>query len=273
MDEDSCPESSSTMIPDDDTDDVALQPSLNGHTPGFFQQNDDLPHHSFLNGTLSCAYGDMEYFPRKLAERYGKSATCLDLTGNELKSLIYLEQFTAVSELILDNNGLKDGLSLPPMIQLKTLSLNKNELTDVEMLIEEIKEKTPNISYLSLLGNVACPNELNENEEEDYRRYRRLVLYHLPNLKFLDASKVTSKEIETARQAGNFVTVLRLNEQELLQQQRKLSASELRTPSVYSPLPNNEKKPEETKANLSKCRYVYYGRHSEGNRFIRDGDL
>lgn len=123
----------------------------------------------------------MEYFPRKLAgqfhfhllspfflflflffptslkcwlmqlvltERYGKSATCLDLTGNELKSLIYLEQFTAVSELILDNNGLKDGLSLPPMIQLKTLSLNKNELTDVEMLIEEIKEKTPNISYV-----------------------------------------------------------------------------------------------------------------------------
>lgn len=52
MDEDSCPESSSTMIPDDDTDDVALQPSLNGHTPGFFQQNDDLPHHSFLNGTV-----------------------------------------------------------------------------------------------------------------------------------------------------------------------------------------------------------------------------
>ena len=28
-----------------------------------------------------------------------------------------------------------------------------------------------------------------------------------------------------------------------------------------------------TTASISKSRYVYYGRHSEGNRFIRDRDL
>jgi len=26
-------------------------------------------------------------------------------------------------------------------------------------------------------------------------------------------------------------------------------------------------------AMFGKCRYVYYGRHSEGNRFIRNNDL
>jgi len=26
-------------------------------------------------------------------------------------------------------------------------------------------------------------------------------------------------------------------------------------------------------ATFGKCRYVYYGRHSEGNRFIRNNDL
>jgi len=26
-------------------------------------------------------------------------------------------------------------------------------------------------------------------------------------------------------------------------------------------------------ATFGKCRYIYYGRHSEGNRFIRNNDL
>lgn len=51
--------------------------------------------------------------------------------------------------------------------------------------------KPPSPSFLSLLGNAACPNELMRKEEEDYQRYRYLVLFHLPNLKFLDSRPVT----------------------------------------------------------------------------------
>lgn len=122
---------------------------------------------------------------------------------------------------ILDANSLGDGVTLPQaMPLLETLSLNKNQLTDIESLLTHLKSAAPNLrwvvvallivskqrhcpftclflpplpnscSFLSLLGNAACPNELVSKEEEDYRRYRYLVLYHLPQLKFLDSSPV-----------------------------------------------------------------------------------
>jgi len=37
-----------------------------------------------------------------------------------------------------------------------------------------LAEVVPSLQYLSLLGNVACPNELvcKEKDEDDYQRYR-----------------------------------------------------------------------------------------------------
>ncbi|EPY84618.1 hypothetical protein CB1_000463041 [Camelus ferus] len=85
-------------------------------------------------------------------------------------------------------------------------------------------EVTPALEYLSLLGNVACPNELVslEKDEEDYKRYRYFVLHKLPNLKFLDAQKVTKQEREEALVRGAFMKVVKpkweiLTFQEILQ--------------------------------------------------------
>lgn len=52
--------------------------------------------------------------------------------------------------------------------------LNLCHITDLECLLDHLAEVTPALEYLSLLGNVACPNELVnlEKDEEDYKRYR-----------------------------------------------------------------------------------------------------
>ncbi|KAF7466031.1 Hypothetical predicted protein [Marmota monax] len=75
----------------------------------------------------------------------------------------------------------------------------------------EASEVTPALEYLSLLGNVACPNELVslEKDEEDYKRYRCFVLHKLPNLKFLDARKVTRQERKEALVRGAFMKVVK----------------------------------------------------------------
>ena len=79
----------------------------------------------------------------------------------------------------------------------------------------QIKQSYPNLTFLSLLGNTACPNELVLKDEDDYQRYRYYVLHNLPALKFLDSRAVSetvrvhvcvisSVDIfnETARQTG-----------------------------------------------------------------------
>lgn len=55
-----------------------------------------------------------------------------------------------------------------------TQILNHCHITDLESLLDHLAEVTPALEYLSLLGNVACPNELIslEKDEEDYKRYR-----------------------------------------------------------------------------------------------------
>uniref|UniRef100_A0A452U9K0 Leucine-rich melanocyte differentiation-associated protein n=1 Tax=Ursus maritimus TaxID=29073 RepID=A0A452U9K0_URSMA len=127
------------------------------------------------------------------------------------RSLEGLSAFGSLEELILDNNLLGNDLVLPGLPRLHALTLNKNQITDLECLLDHLAEVTPALEYLSLLGNVACPNELVslEKDEEDYKRYRCFVLHKLPNLKFLDARKVTRQEREEALLRGSFMKVVK----------------------------------------------------------------
>uniref|UniRef100_A0A7N4NXM1 Leucine-rich melanocyte differentiation-associated protein n=1 Tax=Sarcophilus harrisii TaxID=9305 RepID=A0A7N4NXM1_SARHA len=127
------------------------------------------------------------------------------------RSLEGLSAFTGLEELILDNNLLGNDLALPGLPRLHTLTLNKNQITDLEGLLDHLAKATPALEYLSLLGNMACPNELVslEKDEDDYQRYRCFVLHKLPNLKFLDAKKVTKWEREEALVRGKFMKVVK----------------------------------------------------------------
>ncbi|ELR57753.1 hypothetical protein M91_03881, partial [Bos mutus] len=106
------------------------------------------------------------------------------------------------------SSGLCPLLSL---LSFRTKILNLCHITDLEYLLDHLAEVTPALEYLSLLGNVACPNELVslEKDEEDYKRYRCFVLHKLPNLKFLDARKVTKQEREEALVRGAFMKVVK----------------------------------------------------------------
>ena len=109
-----------------------------------------------------------------------------------------------------------------------------------------------------------------ENEQEQYRRYREYVLYRLPKLQFLDATPVTDVERANAVKRGRFYG-------------RKATPKK----RVSSPPPTQNPSTPDTKQVLRRSsttssrksflgfeeRERYDGSHSEGNRFIGDVDL
>ncbi|NP_001090099.1 uncharacterized protein LOC735174 [Xenopus laevis] len=208
--------------------------------------------------------------PTFLSQKYGRMAKRLDLSFNLLRTLDGLDGFSCLEELILDNNQLDDRFAFPPLPKLHTLTLNKNHLTDLESLLNTLASVAPVLEYLSLLGNQACPNELvsPEKDEDDYQRYRYFVLNKLPKLKFLDARKVTRKEQEVAVSRGAFMKIVKPKEIQAP------SSAEYSSPdTAYTPLPCLSRDPTNHRGVSGKCHYIYYGKHSEGNRFIRDDQL
>ncbi|XP_068424575.1 leucine-rich melanocyte differentiation-associated protein [Clinocottus analis] len=224
-----------------------------------------------LNGTQISYIGhDCTDIPDFLGDTYGQFARRLDLSFNLLRSLAGLKMFTVLEELVVDNNLLGNDLLLPRLPNLHTLTVNKNQLTDIEALLEHLADVTPSLVYLSLLGNEACPNQLvsPDKDEDDYQRYRYFVLHKLPQLKFLDTRKVTQKEMMEAQARGAFMKVVKPKSE--APPHETGSASH---PLPYTPLPRGSRDAKNHRGVFAKCRYIYYGKHSEGNRFIRNDQL
>ncbi|KAK3609641.1 hypothetical protein CHS0354_028845 [Potamilus streckersoni] len=227
---------------------------------------------SFQDGQLSCIGEDIEEIPMTLVDSYSKVTRRLDLSFNKLRNLQRLEEFPNLEELILDNNELGDDAHFPTLKLLHTLTLNKNKLTNLEQLLQNIQNNLPNLTYLSLLGNIACPNQLSaqDKDEEDYQRYRYYVLYRLPSLKFLDSTTVSKEELAEAKRTGSFMRVVRATEEEI---EGAYDVSGSSPGSSFSPLPKSTRAVDQHIGTFGKSKYIYYGRHSEGNRFIRNNDL
>lgn len=175
-----------------------------------------------------------------------------------------------LEELILDNNYFDDHLMFPKLNNLHTLTVNKNKISTLSNLLQNLVANLPALRYLSMLGNIACPNQLSDHEkdEEDYRRYRFYVLFHLNNLKFLDSSPVKSEELAEAKRVGPFMEIIKGTSETLRE-----GGKEEEDAVGYTPLPESHRKVDDHKGSYGKSKYVYYGRHSEGNRFIRNNDL
>ncbi|VVC96272.1 unnamed protein product [Leptidea sinapis] len=124
---------------------------------------------------------------------YGAKVNYLDLSFNSIETLKGLERFTRLEELVLDNNKLGDTI------------------VNLEALINKLCDSYPSLSYLSLLSNKACPNQLSDRDkdESDYQRYRYYVLYKLSNLHFLDSRRVSPPERLEASSRGEFTRVRR----------------------------------------------------------------
>ncbi|XP_063237578.1 leucine-rich melanocyte differentiation-associated protein-like [Bacillus rossius redtenbacheri] len=229
---------------------------------------------TFFDKRLSYVGQDCQRLPRALAQLYGSQVHCLDLSFNCLRSLDGVERFSGLEELVLDNNCLSDGIVVPCLPRLHTLSLNKNSITRLELLLTKISHSLPSLTYLSLLGNIACPNQLSDSEkdDEDYQRYRYYVLHRLPGLLFLDSTRVSPQERTEALCRGQYMKVVSPdNSNKLL---LKKVDNEMGTEALdYTPLPLTNRDISDHKGVYGKCRYRYSGKHSEGNRFIRNNDL
>ncbi|KAI7688193.1 hypothetical protein SSS_10660, partial [Sarcoptes scabiei] len=96
---------------------------------------------------------------------------------------------------------------------MKILSINKNKLTDLDSLVNEINLKFPNLFLLSILGNSCCPDQLSssDHDDRDYHRYRSYVIYRLPQLRFLDSTPVRAYERIDAQKRGRYHRLVRLN--------------------------------------------------------------
>ena len=230
---------------------------------------------TFNEGQLSCFAQNWDAIPAHISRKYGERTRRLDLSFNVFRKLGDLAPFSQLEELIVDNNEVGDDVEFPRLAKLHTLMLNKNRLVNLDGFLDHVGRQLPALRFLSLLGNVACPNELSssEKDEEDYQRYRYFVLYKLPKLRFLDSRPVSDRERSEAQRVGQFMRVVRADEGNV-RERSSSGAGDFNGPSGdYTPLPQGLANTGEHRGTFGVCRYVYYGRHSEGNRFIRNNDL
>ncbi|CAH3143847.1 unnamed protein product [Pocillopora meandrina] len=227
-----------------------------------------------LNGTqLSFVGQEAESIPGIIGRKYGKVTTRLDLSYNQLRSLNGLYSFEKLEELILDNNQLGDDMDFPEMPHVHTLTLNKNKIVSLDVILDKLSKNLPSLKYLSMLSNQACPNELSfsHRDEEDYQRYRYYVLYRLPKLTFLDSRPVKQDERDEAQRVGAHMKIMAPSDEELIS--NTADSLESTESLKYTPLPSNSITAGDHKGTFGRCRYVYYGKQSEGNRFIRNNEL
>eukprot|EP01117_Protostelium_nocturnum_P012674 TRINITY_DN466_c0_g1_i1.p1 TRINITY_DN466_c0_g1~~TRINITY_DN466_c0_g1_i1.p1 ORF type:complete len:247 (-),score=96.39 TRINITY_DN466_c0_g1_i1:42-782(-) len=225
----------------------------------------------FKEGLLSAIDQKMDSFPASYGDKYGVHTKQVDLSYNSLTKIENLSKFTKLTSLVLDNNQLESKQDFPKNPNLQTLWVNNNNITDLKEFIDCIQKAFPNINYLSMMKNPACPNYFTGKDAEDYQRYRYYVLHKLRKLKFLDSSPVTEKEKKEAIRIGPYMITAKPAQQQQQQPQAK-NENENVPKEEYSSSPPPE--PEgKGKTRIGVASYVYHGKHSEGNRFIMNQDL
>jgi len=241
---------------------------------------------------LSLVGLDLVEVPTDLGEKYGAKVKQLDLSYNCLEKLDNLDRFTHLHSLVLDNNNLSSEDTFPKIDGLKTLSLNNNKINDLKKFLEGVKERYPQLKYLSMLKNPACTNELvTGRDDDDYQRYRYYVLHMLRGLRFLDSREVGEAEKKEAVRVGHLCLPARPDPSQYKRASTSSNGSgggggggggghgaggdTKGDPDASSvpELPQDLKQEGVGKASFGLSNYVYYGRQSEGNRFIVNEDL
>ncbi|XP_065145004.1 leucine-rich melanocyte differentiation-associated protein isoform X2 [Paramisgurnus dabryanus] len=104
-----------------------------------------------------------------------------------------------LSTLILDCNNYNAHVKFPYMPSLTTLWINKNKISNLPIIVEEISCKFPNIKFISMMNNEAAPSYFNGGSLTQYMDYRQYVISQIPSLEVLDDTEVQEKERALAR--------------------------------------------------------------------------
>jgi len=215
---------------------------------------------------LSFVGASLTEIPKELGIKYGNKVRQLDLSYNSITTIKELENFTELKSLVLDNNSLNSAQKIAPNSKMQTLWVNNNNITDLKEFLDSISRAFPNLTYLSMLKNPACPNYFTGKDFDDYKRYRYYVLYRLRKLKFLDSSPVTEVEKKESLRVGPYMITAKPDQAQYTTP-REISQDPFPT------LPNDLQPEGKGSAKFGVSSYVYYGKHSEGNRFIVNEDL
>jgi len=224
----------------------------------------DLP--GVPRGKVALVGSDVEEIPLNLAAQFGETAVELSVTDCKLKRVNHLDGFKALKSLVLDNNEIGDDFSFPVISSLETLWMNHNNITRLDRLLDAIEGKFPALLYLSLLKNPCCPNYLVGKGSTDYKRYRVTVLSRLQSLKFLDSSPITAAEKAEAAELAK--RLKRPDPSEYSKSGDQIVEADKGLDRVQTSDAEDGKS-----VAYGQSKYVYYGRHSEGNRFILDKHL
>lgn len=156
---------------------------LSSPVPFFFTPSDE-------RQWLSLAWMNLKAVPSDWVSMFRLSTRELDISNNLLKNLSFCDGLQRLKSLIADNN-LLDGTSFPKIAKLRSLSLNKNRIGDLEAFLEASVAAFPILQRLSLLKNECCPFFA---DPSDYQQYRLRVISKFPHLIQLDSSPVTEEE-------------------------------------------------------------------------------
>lgn len=149
---------------------------------------------------VSLAYEQLSKIPRKIADKFSRTTTILDLSYNDIKDLSFLNQFRQLNTLILDHNPKLDEKTLPSLPNLSLLWLNHCDIDNVQNWIYRIRDCCPSLRYLSLMANPGATSSFNGNSTLEHNDYRMMVISILPYLRHLDDVEVTAAQRAQAKQ-------------------------------------------------------------------------
>jgi len=155
---------------------------------------------------LSIAYRELETIHPRIVNQFAKITKHLDLTENKLTDITPLKDFIKLESLILDNNLITHNVKLPKIPTLTTLWVNNNKISNLIQFVDQLAITSPNIKYLSMLGNEACPNYMNGSTLKQYNDYRYYVLSRLKYITHIDSAPITQEErLEAQKIYGNLI--------------------------------------------------------------------
>eukprot|EP00903_Cladosiphon_okamuranus_P013176 g12289.t1 len=234
-------------------------------------------------GELSLAYRPFKYIPESLAVAEGRFVTSLNLTECELTSFSNLACFSSLQTLVLDKNDLEDIKACPTIPTLTTLWFNNNRVADLPSFLDQVLERFPLLSDLSMMRNPACPGlmDVKRPDLEACRMYRTYVVFRAPQLVNVDGVDVTEEERRDAALRGQFTVKRRPQAMPpggahplaetggIFDRKPKVVLD----PLAVRPLLNVASLPSRKPVGVYGRERRYDGAHSEGNRFISDDHL
>ncbi|XP_019955750.2 leucine-rich melanocyte differentiation-associated protein [Paralichthys olivaceus] len=169
---------------------------MDHHTSGHHRQSS----HASSFHWLSFAYQGLTEIPYDTILTQTDTLEVLDLSYNLLdENPVLLGQLEKLSTLILDCNKYTSHVKFPYMPSVTTVCINKNQINNLPVFVEEIRRKFPNLKILSMMNNEAAPSYFNGGSLTQYKDYRQYVISQIPGLEILDDTEVLEKERAQAR--------------------------------------------------------------------------